>query len=59
MAKPVNLRAARKARERQERRAEADQNAARHGRTKEQKKLEETQAEQARSRLDAHRRDKT
>ncbi|WP_413877301.1 DUF4169 family protein [Albidovulum sp.] len=57
MAEVVNLRAARKARERAEARAAADENAARFGRTKALKALEKTRAEKARAALDAHRRE--
>ncbi len=57
MAEIVNLRAARKARERAKDRAEADENAARFGRTKALKALERARAEKARETLDAHRRE--
>ncbi len=57
MAEIVNLRAARKARERAEARAAADENAARFGRTKALKALEKARAEKAREMLDAHRRE--
>ncbi|MEI2804592.1 DUF4169 family protein [Albidovulum sp.] len=57
MAEIVNLRAARKARERAEARAAADENAARFGRTKALKALEKARAEKARETLDAHRRE--
>ena len=57
MAEVVNLRAARKARERAEARAAADENAARFGRTKALKALEKARAEKARTTLDAHRRE--
>ena len=53
----VNLRAARKARARDARRAEADANAARHGRTKAQRADEEAAAERAQRHLDGHERD--
>ena len=53
----VNLRAARKARERDEKRAKGDTNAAKFGRTKAQKAREKTEAERARATLDAHRRE--
>ena len=55
MAEIVNLRAARKARERAEARAAADENAARFGRTKALKALEKARAEQARALLDGLR----
>lgn len=57
MAEIVNLRAARKARERAEARPAADENAARFGRTKALKALEKARAEKARETLDAHRRE--
>lgn len=57
MAEIVNLRAVRKTRERVKRRAEADENAARFGRTKALKALEKARAEKARDALDAHRRE--
>ncbi len=57
MAEVVNLRAVRKARERAEARAAADENAARFGRTKALKALEKARAEKARATLDAHRRE--
>ena len=57
MAKVVNLTQARKARDRAAKRAEADTNAAKFGRTKAQRALEEAEAEKARAALDAHKRD--
>lgn len=57
MAEIVNLRAARKDRERAKKRAEGDENAARFGRTKALKALEKARAEKARDDLDAHRRE--
>ncbi|KNX41888.1 hypothetical protein ROTO_14890 [Roseovarius tolerans] len=56
--RPVNLNRVRKQKARAADKARADENATRFGRTKVQKTLEETQAEQARSILDLHRRDK-
>lgn len=57
MKKVVNLRQARKARARADARDRADQNAAKHGRTKAQR-LEEAAAEARRQRLlEAHRRE--
>lgn len=53
----VNLRAARKAKARDEKRAQGDANAARHGRTKAERARQEAEAAQARQRLDAHRRE--
>ncbi|KAB2884783.1 MAG: DUF4169 family protein [Albidovulum sp.] len=55
MAELVNLRAARKARERAKARAEADANAARFGRTKALRALEKARADQARALLDGLR----
>lgn len=57
MAGVVNLRQARKARERDERRLAGDENAARFGRTKAQKEAERRAAEKNRAHLDAHKRD--
>lgn len=56
MAKIVNLRDARKARERAARRAEGDANAAKFGRTKAERELEEARAAKARAFLDGHAR---
>jgi len=55
MAEIVNLKAARKARERAEAKARADANAAKHGRTKALKALEKARAEKAKAVLDGHR----
>ncbi|MBE0413926.1 DUF4169 family protein [Yoonia sp.] len=49
---PVNLNKARKARDRAEEKAKADENAIRFGRTKSQRLLEAAQAQKARDRLD-------
>ena len=57
MGETVNLRQARKARDRARKRAEADENAARHGLSRAAKSLAEARAEKARAALDAHRRD--
>ena len=57
MSNVTNLNKFRKDRARQERRTEADANAAKFGRTKEQRLLEEAQERQARERLDQHLRD--
>ncbi|SIO26528.1 protein of unknown function [Rhodovulum sp. ES.010] len=51
----VNLRAARKAKARAEKRARGDANAAKHGRTRARKAAEEADAACARKTLDAHR----
>ncbi len=57
MAEIVNLRQVRKNRARAEKRAAGDENAARHGRSRALKALEETRNTRAAARLDAHRRD--
>lgn len=57
MAELVNLRAARKARDRAARKAEADANAVKFGRSKADKKCEAAEAEKARRDLDGHARD--
>ncbi|MBK5934612.1 uncharacterized protein DUF4169 [Rhodovulum imhoffii] len=59
MAKLVNLRSARKARERAEKRAQGDANAARFGRSRACKDTEAAKADKARRHLDGHKRDKT
>lgn len=58
MAEIVNLRQARKAKARKDDRTAADENAARFGRTKAQKALEEACNRRAEATLDAHRRDR-
>ena len=58
MAEIVNLRNARKAQQRAKARAEGDENAARFGRTKAQRELEQARADKARAELDAHRRER-
>ena len=55
MAGVVNLKAARKARARAEAKVAADANAARFGRTKAEKALDEARAEKALRDLDGHR----
>ncbi|WP_212525744.1 DUF4169 family protein [Actibacterium sp. MT2.3-13A] len=57
MSKPINLRAARKARERAQKRAEGDANAAKFGRTKAQKESEARAEDKARATWEAHRRE--
>ncbi len=54
MAEIVNLRAARKAKERSQARAKGDENAAKFGRTKSEKDLEKARAEKAKHDLDGH-----
>ena len=55
--KIVNLNTARKQAARAQKRVQADANAAKFGRTKAQRKLEEAEADMARNKLDQHRRD--
>lgn len=57
MAEILNLRAARKAKDRAEARAKADRNAAKFGRTKAEKALETARAEKARRDLDGAKRE--
>ena len=54
MAEVINLKAARKSRVRAEARGVADANAAKFGRSKAVKTLEEARAEKARRELDGH-----
>ena len=58
MAEIVNLRAARKAAERDAVRAKATENAAKHGRSKAQKALEAARAAKAARDLDGAKRDR-
>ena len=55
--KPVNLRRARKQKAREEARAEADANAARHGEAKPVRSLREVRDELEARRLEGHRRE--
>lgn len=57
MKKVVNLNQYRKQKARDTKRAAADENAARHGRTKAERQLEEARAQKARDTLEGHRRD--
>ena len=57
MAEPVNLNRYRKARARAERKAQADENAAKFGRSKAEKELEKTRAEKAETTLEQHKLD--
>ncbi|MFO1174348.1 MAG: DUF4169 family protein [Paracoccaceae bacterium] len=57
MADIINLRQAKKTRERAGKRAAGDENAARFGRTKALKALEKARAEKDRADHDAHRRE--
>ena len=56
-ARIVNLRAARKRKEREARRKAADENAVEHGRSKAERKLTGRLAEIEQARLDGHKRD--
>lgn len=55
----INLNQFRKKKARTEKRAQADENAVKFGRTKAEKRLEEAQKTKAKSELDAHKRDET
>lgn len=57
MAAPVNLNRARKEKARAERKARADENAARFGRTKAERMLEEARARKATRELDGVKRE--
>ena len=57
MAVVVNLRNVRKARDRAAKRAEADQNAAKHGRSKTEKLRDAAEADKVRRDLDGHERE--
>jgi len=57
MAEIVNLNRFRKQQDRAKKRVQGDENAAKFGRTKAQRALEEAQGEKARTTLDAHRRE--
>lgn len=57
MAEIVNLRGARKARDRAAKRAQGDANAAKFGRSKAERELETAREEKSRAHLDAHRRE--
>jgi len=56
-AKIVNLNTARKQADRAKKRTQADANAAKFVRTKAHRKLEETEADMARNKLDQHKRE--
>lgn len=58
MAGVVNLNRFRKEKARAEKRAEADANAAKHGRTKAEKALDKARAEKTARTLDGHERDR-
>lgn len=57
MAELINLRAARKAKDRASARAKGDENAVKFGRTKAEKELERARAEKARRDLDGAKRE--
>ncbi|NUB43557.1 DUF4169 family protein [Fertoebacter nigrum] len=57
MAELVNLRAVRKAKARDVKRAQGDENAVKFGRTKAQRMAEGAEAAKARTMLDGHRRE--
>lgn len=57
MGKPVNLNRFRKEQARAEKKARADQNAVKHGRTKAEKDLDKARNQQATRRFDEHKRD--
>lgn len=57
MSKIVNLRQARKARARADKRAEGDATTAKHGRTAAERRASEQSASLERKKLDAHRRE--
>lgn len=57
MAELVNLNKAKKARDQAERRAKADENAVKFGRSRAEKETERARAAKARALLDAHKRD--
>ena len=57
MAKVINLNRVRKARARDDQRAQADENAVRHGRSKAEKTLDQAKIDKLRDHLDQHRLD--
>ena len=57
MSKLVNLRTVRKAQQRLAKRQAGDENAARHGRIKSQKLVEEAEKQRQQDLLDGHKRD--
>lgn len=59
MSEPVNLNRFRKEKARAEKKARANENAAKFGRSKTEKDLEKAKAEQNVTRLDNHKRDNT
>ncbi|CUJ94167.1 hypothetical protein PH7735_01714 [Shimia thalassica] len=59
MAEPVNLNRFRKQKARADKKARADENAVRFGRTKAEKNREQNEADKAASHIDSHKRDDT
>ncbi len=57
MSKIINLRTARKAKDKVKSRQKADENALRHGRTKQEKRAEELANNRIVKQLDAHKRE--
>jgi len=57
MAEPINLNRFRKQQARVKKRAQADENAVKFGRTKAEKQREKTEAERASRHIDGHKRD--
>ncbi|MEE4188667.1 MAG: DUF4169 family protein [Roseobacter sp.] len=57
MSRPINLKRVRKSRARDEKRARADENAVKFGRTKTEKQREAAQRTNDAHRLDGHKRD--
>ncbi len=58
MSKPVNLNRVRKDKARAEKRARADENAVKHGRTKSEKARDTAEVTSLRAKLDAHKRER-
>lgn len=57
MAEPINLNRFRKQQARVKKRAQAEENAVKFGRTKAEKQREKTEAERASRHIDGHKRD--
>lgn len=55
MSTPINLNKARKAKDKAKQKANADQNAVKHGQTKAERILEASRGTKLRAHLDAHR----
>lgn len=58
MSKPINLNRVRKDKARAEKRAKADENAVKYGRSKAEKAQHALEAERSVSKLDGHKRDR-